>query len=194
MAIYQVFDNYAIGLTTDLKQAEEFLDKIDGAQGIHLLKLNNETGQFEKESFSENGRSLRKITREEKATRLPDKLYILEYSSEFGIDVYLTEEYLLKNIPYYHESNGEIFQEFGNYSDNFAAYVLFDNVLEGLHHMTYDKAIKSLETDFYIGEVKVEKLTVIDMGSVGEKYLPRIDKKNLRKVYDLSQAYIKIMR
>ena len=201
MAVYQVYNNDFIGLTTDFKQAEEFLDQIDhegtgSSKGIYLLKLNEETGKFESESFAEIGDSLRELTQEEKERILPSQLHVLNMNGHYEVeyDVYLTEESLLKDMPYYHEHSGEIFSVFGKYSDNFAAYILFENIVSITPSATFEEAIEDIEkSSHFIEEVEIGKLTSLDMKNMGDIYLPRINGKNLRKAYKLSQAFVEIM-
>nr|QBK92971.1 MAG: hypothetical protein LCPAC403_01050 [Pithovirus LCPAC403] len=203
MAVYQVFSDDFMGLTTDLKQAEEFLEQIhdedNGSSiGIYLMKINEKTGKFEVDDFALEGQSLRKITKRE-MKRLPDKLYVLNMNGEEEIEhiSYDTEKSLLKDLRYYHEYYGEIFSTFGDYCDNFAAYILFEAIIEDPDpaDITFEGIVNYVKDgDDYIGTAKIGELTSLDTKNMGEIYLPRIDEKNLRKAYDLAQAYAKIMR
>nr|QBK92798.1 MAG: hypothetical protein LCPAC401_04360 [Pithovirus LCPAC401] len=200
MAVYQVFNYDFVGLTTDFKQAEDFLEQVEGedgnSMGIYLMKINEETGKFVEDDFARKGESLRNITKEE-VRRLPEKLYILNMDGEEEIEhiMYVAEQSLLEDLRYYHEHNGELFGIFGDYCDNFAAYILYEYVTDGPVGATFDEAVNYVvDNGDYIGTAKVGELTSLDMKNMGDEYLPRIDKKNLRKTYELAQAYVRIMR
>ena len=162
------------------------------------MKINEETGKFEVDDFALEGQLLRKITKRE-IKRLPEKLYVLNMNGEYEIEhiSYVSEKSLLMNLRYYHEHYGEIFSTFGDYCDNFAAYILFEAIIEDPNpvDITFEGIVSYIKnSDDFVGTAKIGELTTLDMKNMGDIYFPRIYEKNLRKAYDLAQAHVKIMR
>nr|QBK92842.1 MAG: hypothetical protein LCPAC401_04800 [Pithovirus LCPAC401] len=197
-----------MGLTTNFNKAKKFLEQVkygeDNPGGIFLLKLDEETGEFREEDFVEskniNQCSLREITQEEIKRELPEKLFVLNANGGYEIEhrIFISEESLLENLGFYHEQYGRLFSSFGSYINNFAAYVLFNNVIEGSWckpNISFEEAIEDVKLiDDFIIEIKLEEITDLDgMKSIGEIYIPRIKRKNLRKAFDLAKQFIKIV-
>ena len=205
--------NYCtMGLTTDFERAKEFLEQVDknvgSSGGIFLLKLDEETGEFKEEDFvglknvdqKDADQTLRKLTQEEIERSLPRKLFVLNVNGGYEIKhrVFVAERCLLENLRDYHEGYGELFSPFGSYDKSFAAYVLFDKVIEeswSEPDMSFDEAIEKTKlTGDFIGEVKMGEVTdLAGMEDIGEIYVPRIGKKNLRKAFDFAKQYVKIV-
>ena len=212
MAFYQVYDNVynnsMMGLTTNFERAKEFLKRVrqgeDNSGGIYLLKLNEETGEFREEDFVKskdvNRRSLRRITQGEIRRQLSAKLFVLNADGGYEIDhrIFISETSLLENLGFYCEQYGKLFNSFGSYKDNFAAYVLFDNIIKeswNKPNISFEEAIKNVELmDDFIKEVKMEEITDLDgMKSIGEIYISRIERKNLKKAFNFPKQFIKIV-
>ncbi len=152
MAVYQVYNTFKIGFTTDYEQVKEFLKEVNqegiiNSGGIYLLALNEDDGQLSYESFvnsqgAENN-PLRKITPKE-IRKLPYDLYITQFNIQdaYSYDVFITDESRLSDLME-HEHNEEyqdysgIFRQFGKYSDNFGAYMILRNVINKQNDMSY---------------------------------------------------------
>ncbi len=201
MEIYRVCNYSEIALTANFERAKEFLKQVERGKyssgGIYLLKLDRETGEFKEEDFVKSediDQPFMKITEEE--GKLPEKLFNLYVGKNYEIEhrIFLTERDLLKNLEFYHEKYGKLFSSFGSYEDNFAAYFLYDEVIEesrSEHDMSFEEAIEKVKSihDF-IGEIKMGEITNFsNMKKIGEIYLPRIDRKNLKIAFDLAKQY-----
>ncbi len=213
MAIYQVFDTFSAGFTTDYQQAKEFLRKIEpsefrGSKGIYLLKLDEETGKFEEGDFVDlknvERTPLRKITASEKR-KLPDELYILDNNTEVsvGFDTYISYESRIRDLFEYtdYEDFTNIFREFGDLVDNFGAHMIFTEVIYGHWYGRLDRSledtierIKSLDVEL-IETVKVGQITDLNyMNSMADEYISRVSKEKLRKAYDFGKQHVKIVQ
>ena len=197
MAFYQVYDNVynnsMMGITTNFNKARTFLQQVkygeNNSGGIYLLKLDEETGEFKEKDFVKskdiNRRSLRRITQEEIRRQSRAELFVLNANGGYEIDhrIFISEESLLENLGFYHEQYGRLFNPLGSYKDSFAAYVLFNDVIEGSWNnpnISFEEAIKNVEhMDDFIGEVKMDDITDLDeMKSIGEIDITRIGRKN----------------
>nr|QBK93893.1 MAG: hypothetical protein LCPAC406_02070 [Pithovirus LCPAC406] len=207
MAVYQVYNNFVMGLTTNFELAREFLRQVSqdkgASDGIYLLKLDEKTGEFKEEDFVKSEdiieHPLRKLTKEER--KLPEELFNLNVNREYEIEkrVFLTERNLLENLGFYHEKYGEMLSSFGSYMNDFVVYVLFNEVIEdssSISDMSLEDAIERVKMKHmcnFAGKIKINKITYLDnMKSIGKIYIPRIERENLQKVFDLAKQFNKM--
>nr|QBK94078.1 MAG: hypothetical protein LCPAC406_03920 [Pithovirus LCPAC406] len=203
MAVYQVYNDNAMGFTTDFNQAKEFLEELDHKDGssgnIDLLEYDYNTGEFGMTSFTRlNGKPLRNLTYVE-SHMLPFKLYILclNRTGDEGIDyrVFKNEKSMLKHFRIYHSNYSKIFWPLGKYEDNFAAYMLFEEVVDDRINMSFKEAVSTARnvTD-YFEEIDIGKITYFNMKNIGEVYFSRIKERKLRSVFEFAKQYNKLIR
>ena len=192
MAIYQVHSYSKMGITTDYEEAKQFLTEIkdkDCFEGIFLLYLDEETGEFRCEDHVELETlqfPLGEITKEEK-DRLPNELFIMNMNRTDHIeyDIFLDQISMIKFLRARYQ---EFSDEIDYLNDNFTRWSLFDGISQNLEEIPFEDVVKDIrKTGIYSCTVKVGKITNLNPQDIGNMYFNSTDQETLRKAFNLAK-------